>query len=405
MGFQGTLDWVFLSSILQILADEGRTGVLHFKHEDKRANIFVVDGEIVYATKTGQDLLLGSMLKDEGLLTEAACQDALEEARSSRQALGSVLVDKGLVTLPVLKETITRQAMQIIYDIFLWPSGEFHYDDRDVDTKGFVPIRLNVMQLVLEASRRIDEMNVFKKMLPSEDMILVPSFKMTENKSMKISSVEWHLLSLIDGKKTLRQVLDTAEYSRFEVYGILHTLMLAGVVKPGSATTGGMTETDYFGAVNFYLSIITALIVSIEKEFGVEAAKQIQKCISETIGGDTDIFSGMANDSNPSTYVSHIVEIMGKSNGKTKGYAAHLANLDEFFKNLLLAIQQTNGKTIVRLMDEIDGIIKANRSPSGRMNLKQEIVDSVEQHVAQCRIALKQGKKSRGFFSFLKKKD
>ena len=80
-----------------------------------------------------------------------------------KKALGKVLVEKGYITAENLEKLIHDQIEEIIFDLFVWDKGDFEYKDARLNLQGMVITRLNVVKLLLEASRRIDEMSIFIK--------------------------------------------------------------------------------------------------------------------------------------------------------------------------------------------------------------------------------------------------
>ena len=47
MSLKGNIETIFLNSILQLLSDDQKTGVLHVKNHQKEVKIYFQDGDIV----------------------------------------------------------------------------------------------------------------------------------------------------------------------------------------------------------------------------------------------------------------------------------------------------------------------------------------------------------------------
>ena len=100
MQLKGNFDPSFLSSILQLLCNEKRTGVLQLRREDESGiKIFIYDGDIIYATSTRKQSQLGVLLKNMGLITPEQLKHCLTLAQKTKQALGKIIVEREIIDL------------------------------------------------------------------------------------------------------------------------------------------------------------------------------------------------------------------------------------------------------------------------------------------------------------------
>jgi hypothetical protein len=156
VGFRGNLKSVALSTILQILSTDNRTGVLHFEQGQASRAICLKDGKIVAASgREGQRL--GQILYDRGLISREQLEEALEKTKEEKKRLGEVLLDLGYINEDSLKKLIRYQIQEAVLDISLWAEGDFAYRDcqMDFDERGVEDI--STMRIVLEAAARKDE--------------------------------------------------------------------------------------------------------------------------------------------------------------------------------------------------------------------------------------------------------
>ena len=95
-----------------------------------------------------------------------------DRCSKKKQALGKYLVENGKISVEILKELLQKQTENIIFNLFLWEKGDFEYKDARLKIDGMIIVKLNVVKVILEALRRIDEMSIFKKQIPSDKIIL-----------------------------------------------------------------------------------------------------------------------------------------------------------------------------------------------------------------------------------------
>ncbi|MCK5544821.1 MAG: DUF4388 domain-containing protein [Desulfobulbaceae bacterium] len=158
MNLKGEFESLFLSSILQLLCDELKTGVLQVTNGKKKSRVFFKKGTIVYATSSQKEAHLGYILKSNGILSDEQLQKCMASAREKKQAFGKILVDNGYISLGAFKKYNHKQVEEILYTMLLWKKGKFEYIDTELNLQAMVLTRLNTMKLILEASRRADEM-------------------------------------------------------------------------------------------------------------------------------------------------------------------------------------------------------------------------------------------------------
>jgi hypothetical protein len=175
MAFQGSLAELHLPDIIQLVSVSGKTGVFHLSDRAHRGEIWLFEGRIVHAEV---DDLAG------------------EEA---------------------------------VYALAIWRSGEFRFEP------GNAPPRQTIQKsntgLLMEAARRLDEWRVLSKKIPSVE--LVPEFVILENREgqINLNTMEWLLLSKIDGLRTVKQIASAAGMSVFDAAKLLYGLVATNLIR------------------------------------------------------------------------------------------------------------------------------------------------------------------------------
>ena len=153
---KGNLKSLGLSTILQILSSENKTGVLQFVQGNKIRSIYIRNGKIVAASGR-EGLRLGQLLYGKGLISQEQLQEALDKASETDKRVGEVLLDLGYLEEDDLKELIRYQIREAVLDISLWVEGDFEYRDclLEFDERGVDDF--STMAIILEAAVRRDE--------------------------------------------------------------------------------------------------------------------------------------------------------------------------------------------------------------------------------------------------------
>jgi hypothetical protein len=232
MQLKGNFDPSFLSSILQLLCNEQRTGVLRMRHDDKtEVKIYIYDGYIIYATSTHKQSQLGFLLKSLGLISSEQLKHCLNLAVKTKKAIGKILVEQKIIPPADLKKAVRKQAEDIILNVFFWEKGLFEYNDAKLILKDLVVTNLDIMSIILEATRRIDEMSVLTKCIPSDQIVFRITAKASQQVEETFNSEEWRVFSLINGQRTVRHLIAVSGYDSFVVYKALNTLLSSGQIE------------------------------------------------------------------------------------------------------------------------------------------------------------------------------
>ena len=90
----------------------------------------------------------------------------------------------------------------------------------------------------MEAARRLDEWRVLSKKIPSVD--LVPEFVILESREgqINLNTMEWLLLSKIDGQRSVKQIAAAAHMGVFDTAKLLYGLVATSLIRlkePGPA--------------------------------------------------------------------------------------------------------------------------------------------------------------------------
>ncbi|MFH1981754.1 MAG: DUF4388 domain-containing protein [Pseudomonadota bacterium] len=159
MALNGHIRTVSLAGILQLLCRENKSGILRvtLRGQNEEYQIYYLDGAIIYAIQSKKEARLGTLLIRDGLATSAQMDKCLAIARVKKQAVGRILVEEGVIPIEILERYIYKQVEEIIYNLFLWDDGEFSYNDTHINLSWMVVVKLNTLQLVVDASRRLDE--------------------------------------------------------------------------------------------------------------------------------------------------------------------------------------------------------------------------------------------------------
>jgi two-component system, OmpR family, response regulator len=219
-----------LPEILLMLNNNRKTGSLRCIDGQVTKTVEWENGEIVFARSTRPEDRLGAYLVGRGLITAPQLGQA-SASLQGQERLGKALIRLGMIAPNVLFEAVRRQVTEIIYSLFHWKEGRFEFEPGQA-TQEKVALSSTVMNLIMEGTRRLDELSQVKQKIQNDLMVLAPAKTPEElAKMVQLSPFEKTVLDLVDGRRSVREVVRLAGKGEFECMQALYSLLSAGVAR------------------------------------------------------------------------------------------------------------------------------------------------------------------------------
>lgn len=283
MGFQGNLKTLSFPDLLQLLTIGSKTGTLHIKKKDTVKHLYFKDGMIIYAdSSTDEDRLENTLLR-LGKLNRDDITRAKEVEKLTGKELPSTIIYLNLMSKDELADIVRMQVEDIIFDIFSWEEGEFVFDENVLPDTDVIINSINTMNILMEGSRRIDEWNRIKDILPPENTILrVAPADFMGKQEVSLSPEEVQVLSLVDGERSIEEILDITPTNRLGTMQAIYNLIMSGVIQKVGAKKSRrvrIKETDDVVAtvVKIYDSFLRGITEVILSKFGRGGEKIIAR--------------------------------------------------------------------------------------------------------------------------------
>jgi len=220
-----------LADILLMLNNNRKTGVLRCVQGTVEKVIEYDGGEIVFARSSLPDDRLGPYLVARGMITQEQWDQAAN-ALQKDERLGKALVRLGILAAPDLLMVVRAQTLEIAYSLFHWKEGRFEFAEGPA-TSEKIALNSSVMNVIMEGTRRLDEWSRIKEKIHSDGVVLTPVRSLEDAaRSVKLSDFERLVLGLVDGRRTVRDIVGVAGSAEFETWQALHALLSAGMIRP-----------------------------------------------------------------------------------------------------------------------------------------------------------------------------
>jgi len=259
MALEGTLRDFSLADIFQLIGLQRKTGVLTLRTKDDTVTVTFLDGKVVGADSLNHRLenRLGHVLIKSGVLQQDQLNRALEIQKETLQRLGFILTHYGIISAESLKQAIQLQILQIVYRLFRWKDGDYHFSQEttiEYDRDNVVPITAE--SILMEGARMIDEWPiiekrirsydmVFRKKLTDQEIVVVGAedadevdFDGTTRKKrglgvdkIRISQEEKAIYDLVDGTVTVGDIVEVSRFSEFDTNKALYELLTRDLIE------------------------------------------------------------------------------------------------------------------------------------------------------------------------------
>jgi tetratricopeptide (TPR) repeat protein len=273
VAIEGSLADVGLADICQLLAMGRKTGCLSLTDRSNFGYIFFEGGRVIYASVLNRPDRLGDLLVRNGVITPTDLSRATEEqARRKGARLGEILVDNGALSEEEMHEYIRLQIEEAVYHLFAWTQGSFHFDpDQSPDEEGLFLVSVPAENLLLEGARRVDEWSLIEKKIPSFDLVFTLAKDPADDPDVELEERQKRILPLVDGTRTVADVIAESGLVEFEVGKALYGLIQAGFVeRAGKRSEAAVSPSDDTAVQHLNLGVAfyrSGMLEDAEREF------------------------------------------------------------------------------------------------------------------------------------------
>jgi Domain of unknown function (DUF4388) len=164
----GRLEEVSVPEVLHLIAWGEKTGTLTLTRGRAEGVVTFRRGRIVRATSNSPREALGTILVCRKIVTEETLMRAVEEQQRSESGpcLGAVLIGMGALSARTLETVVRQQIEQVMAEFFLWDSGLFRFEPAAAPERSTVDLEGSDLlvergfiadQVVLEVVKRVDD--------------------------------------------------------------------------------------------------------------------------------------------------------------------------------------------------------------------------------------------------------
>jgi hypothetical protein len=250
----GDMSVIPIGAALQLLQIEAQTGLLLVTDGKTEMTMCLRNGliDLVQARGAGREFRLGRYFVEHGLVTPDDIDRLLrdnvptqrptsgfgQEEPSGRRLLGDLLVDAGRISRDQLRDALARQSSELVYELLRWPRGRFEFRKETLPALAeSAQLGLPVASVVMEGFRRVDEWHLVEAGLGDFESVLQQDPVAIEAAGVeRLAAPEQRLLEMVDGRRTVREIIGQSHMSSFDTCKILFQLLEARLVRRRAAS-------------------------------------------------------------------------------------------------------------------------------------------------------------------------
>lgn len=228
---RGSLEESSLPELLRSVTRSRETGVLTCEMYEYQKAIYILDGQIIFASSSNTDDRLGESLLRNDRIPLRPLMIASKMVKPGKR-LGSILVNMNVITPEELVEGVRNQVRDIIHSLFRVTKGQYELALKDVNTHEMILLNMSTEDIIFDGVKSINSWTrilkgigtIQHKMIPSEE-----ASKLILN--LTLDSEEQHLFSLCEkGQFSIEEICTMSYMSNFDTCKHLWAFMMVGVL-------------------------------------------------------------------------------------------------------------------------------------------------------------------------------
>jgi hypothetical protein len=357
-GLRGTLARLALPDLLRELQEARASGILSLTSGGARKNLYFKAGRVVFAASNLPSDRLGEVLLREGKITPEQNEASVRALTQGRRQ-GRVLVEMGALSPDDLWWAVQEQVREIVFSVFHWSEGQFHFEDSVLPERERITVDLDVTALVLEGVRRLDPTGTVKSLLPDGQLVLEKGQASAEG---LLHPYEQHVLELIDGERSVLEICHESEVGEGQTLKVLYAFLCTGIARSRGRKVRALDqdfvpEDTALTVLDSFNQMYRSIFAYMVKEVGPIAENVLAKYLGTLREARAEVLEGVALRRDGSLDEAAVERNLGRlPEGRRR--PALVDALNQLLYSELLAVKRTLGA------EHEGAIIRILRPPS-----------------------------------------
>ncbi len=232
VSLKGSIRTTSVPRLFMELFQRGATGTLEVRTPLYTKKVFFKEGRPVFAASTCEDDRLGEVLLKAGKINLKQYEESVKVLKETGQRQGRILVNLGYLRPEELPWAVRYQIKEIIISVLLMEDGEYEFIEGYIPENEVITLNMPLGDILYEGVKRINNWTRMQKELPGMDRVLKVDLNSAELfRDVQFKEDEVKIIDLIDGQRTIRDILSTSGLDSFQALKIIYLLYSLGLAE------------------------------------------------------------------------------------------------------------------------------------------------------------------------------
>lgn len=225
---QGELGLGTLPALIRALHADRRTGTLFIRAHGCERRVHFKWGAVVFAGSDRLEDRLDRRLRNEGLVDAGDLDAARQAQESSGKRFGECLVELGALTEEGLVAAVERQVRSLVTFLFTLDRGQYWFEETEEPVDSDLAMDLPMQEIILDGIRSMEDPIALQIGVGAMTDYLHPG---RPAETANVSAAEGFVLSRVDGRTNILDVLSVSPLSEVETLRSICALLAVGIVE------------------------------------------------------------------------------------------------------------------------------------------------------------------------------
>lgn len=239
VALHGNLRDFGIAEVFQLIGQQRKTGTLEVVGESQSTFIAFDSGCVVrggsVSSRSAREPLATQLVRS-GYLTREQLENVERESARSARPIADLLLTAGLIEADTLAEVQHLLTRETVFEVMRRRSGDFHFTAETIQHDTKPENLLGAEQILMDGLRMLDEWQTFAAIVPDEELVFRRVGNLEAARALTKSDGDARLgkaeriLQLVDGRLSVRRIIDLSRIGTFEATRALAELRDAGVI-------------------------------------------------------------------------------------------------------------------------------------------------------------------------------
>ena len=236
LSIQGTLTDTTVPDLVRSMIRSGETAVLILERNDRIDRLYLLDGQIVFATSSDPDFGVAEVLLRTGDINLENYRNLIENVGSSKR-IGAALCELGYLQPDELLTAYERQVSLIVMQTLGFRDGEYTIDFTGDFGPEVMTLPLKTERLIMDGMTSIQHWSLIQRGLGDLDRMLKQSSRADARIfRMELSEDESHVFSMLAEPLPVSTIVQRSYLSNFVTCRTIWALQAVDLIEEAEST-------------------------------------------------------------------------------------------------------------------------------------------------------------------------